>query len=909
MLHLMEVSRQLSARRPPVVRYAVLGIMAVIAFSYEVRLTYQNLPEWFGRSDAPARPFFAEDIGTQPITVSFLTHEAVAAGLKSGDELVALNGRPVVGTAVFGDAMRHARAGDVLRVTVQRAGELRTAAITLRSGGHRGWVGWVTLVLLVVIVPLLSLAIGFWVALVRPRDVLAWLLLIFLAAFAVFFNADAEQWGPVVRDLAVIYRFGVEAAFPIAAVLFGILFPVPFPRQRRWRWWYRLAWLLIAPTALLGLAETVSAVGTVENRNAVMGLDRVLAALGTALPNLLILACALAFFAALAVKWKLAASAEFWSAHVDALERHLDQIDQSTLTKRKTSSRRRLSLMFWSTVVGLGPLIVLQAVAGVENQQLEIYLPWWVWLPAYFLTALVPVTFAYVIVVQRAMDVRLVLRQGLQYALATGGVRALQWLIALLFGYSLYELIHNAKQNPILYVIIATLLLIGMRVRRMFEKLKVWVDRRFFRDAYNAEQILSELGDQVRTMLETRPLLDTVARRIAAALHVPRVAVLLNAGSPYQLAYVFGYDPAPNIVFSENAVTVERLKKEREPARVYFQDPNSWIYHEPQMTDQERASLAELEAELLLPLSVKDKLIGFMSLAPKRSEEPYTGSDLRLLKSVAAQTGLALEVARLTTAIGVEIAQRERLNRELEIAREVQERLFPQHLPAVPGIDYCGRCRPAREVGGDYYDFLELPKGRLGIAVGDVSGKGIGAALMMAALEASLRGQVTLGGSNLSELLAAINRLVYEASSANRYATFFYGQFDPKSHDLNYVNAGHNPPVVLRRACSQWQVMRLETGGSVIGLLRDSLYQEGSFALQPGDLLLLFTDGVSETMNPFDEEWGEERLIEAARACDAYTAAETITRIMAAADMFAAGAPQHDDMTLVALRVILDNRS
>src|SRR5579859_4150507 len=133
----------------------------------------------------------------------------------------------------------------------------------------------------------------------------------------------------------------------------------------------------------------------------------------------------------------------------------------------------------------------------------------------------------------------------------------------------------------------------------------------------------------------------------------------------------------------------------------------------------------------------------------------------------AAQTELAHEVARLTTAIGRETAQRERLNRELEIAREVQEHLFPQRLPVVPGLDYCGQCRPAREVGGDYYDFLELSGGRLGIAIGDVSGKGVGAALMMASLEASLRGQASLTGGNLAELISRVNRLVYEASSAN----------------------------------------------------------------------------------------------------------------------------------------------
>jgi sigma-B regulation protein RsbU (phosphoserine phosphatase) len=157
-----------------------------------------------------------------------------------------------------------------------------------------------------------------------------------------------------------------------------------------------------------------------------------------------------------------------------------------------------------------------------------------------------------------------------------------------------------------------------------------------------------------------------------------------------------------------------------------------------------------------------------------------------LLKSVAAQAGLALENARLVSAIADEVAHRERLNRELEIAREVQERLFPQTLPPIEGIKYSGACRPALGVGGDYYDFLALPEGRLGIAIGDVSGKGIAAALMMASLQASLRGEATRAAGNLAALVGHVNHLLYEASANNRYATFFYAQYDPGTCRLTY---------------------------------------------------------------------------------------------------------------------------
>src|SRR5215472_798586 len=193
----------------------------------------------------------------------------------------------------------------------------------------------------------------------------------------------------------------------------------------------------------------------------------------------------------------------------------------------------------------------------------------------------------------------------------------------------------------------------------------------------------------------------------------------------------------------------------------------------------------------------------------------------------SAQTALAQEVARLTTAIGRETAQRERLNRELEIAREVQEDLFPQRLPMVPGLDYSGQCRPAREVGGDYYDFLELPNGRLGIAIGDVSGKGVGAALMMASLEASLRALAPVVQAP-AELMERVNNLVRQASAANRYATLFYAEYQPATRCLTYVNAGHNPPVVLRDCGGACQVLRLETGGPVIGLFPQR-YQRGMF--------------------------------------------------------------------------------
>jgi phosphoserine phosphatase RsbU/P len=391
-----------------------------------------------------------------------------------------------------------------------------------------------------------------------------------------------------------------------------------------------------------------------------------------------------------------------------------------------------------------------------------------------------------------------------------------------------------------------------------------------------------------------------VTHRISQSLHVPRVAVLLEHGDWYKPAYTLGVDGgATGVELRREALTVRLLKQSQSPSRVYFDDPQSWVHGAP---EQEQEMLQKLQAQLLLPVSMNSRMLGVISLGPKRSEVPYSGTDLRLLSAVASQTGLALENARLTESIKQEVAQRERINRELEIAREVQERLFPQQLPQVQGLEVAGYCRPALGVGGDYYDFLRLPDGCIGMAIGDVAGKGIGAALMMASLQASLRGQTIRPCSSLSEMIQLINRLVYDASSESSYATFFYAQYEPSTRILHYVNAGHNAPMVYRKGANP-PILRLYTGGTVIGLLPDCVYEEDQVKLEPGDVLLAYTDGISEAMNHAEEEWEEMRLMQAVAECHYRSAADIIKYVLDRVDAFTAGARQHDDMTLAVLRV------
>jgi sigma-B regulation protein RsbU (phosphoserine phosphatase) len=390
-----------------------------------------------------------------------------------------------------------------------------------------------------------------------------------------------------------------------------------------------------------------------------------------------------------------------------------------------------------------------------------------------------------------------------------------------------------------------------------------------------------------------------VALKIGEALHIRKVAAFIRGETGFVPAFATGFSgDSVALEFGNASVLTCCVAALSKPQTVYLDDARSWVRRE-NIPESDALKLRELQSEVLIPLRTKSAVEGFLSLGPKTSEAAYSPSDLQLLQSVAHQTALALDNSRLVEQVASEVAKRERITREIEIAREVQFTLLPQNPPSIEGLDLAGHCRPAAGIGGDYYDFIPLEGERaIGLAIGDIAGKGIPAALLMAGLQAALRGQALSGSRDLARLMRNINKLIFESSPSNRYATFFYGEY--RNGVFAYVNAGHNAPVLLR---ADGRLERLEAGGPVIGLMEVAAFVEGSVLIEPGDVLLGYTDGVSECMSPGDEEWGEDKLIEVLRAGRDLEAADLVPRIMTEADAFAAGAKQHDDMTLILMKV------
>ncbi len=309
---------------------------------------------------------------------------------------------------------------------------------------------------------------------------------------------------------------------------------------------------------------------------------------------------------------------------------------------------------------------------------------------------------------------------------------------------------------------------------------------------------------------------------------------------------------------------------------------------------------------LAAPLRTRHDLIGLLLFGEPIAREDYLSAEKNLLGACAEQFALTLENARLNERV----LEQEKVRRDIALATEVQRRLLPETSPQTAGSSIDAFTLAARSVGGDYYDFVEVGDRCLGIALADIAGKGIAAALIMAVVQASLRILTADGNISLPELAAKMNRFLHRSTGSASYATFFYAQLDEHKRQLRYVNAGHNPPYLVRSFKSSGgsvgsgaQIEELATGGMIIGMFPSANYEESVVDLNPGDVLMAFTDGVTEALNPAEEEFGEQRLKELLLRVVHLPIFEITAAVSKELRSWIADAPQHDDLTFIVMKV------
>lgn len=307
--------------------------------------------------------------------------------------------------------------------------------------------------------------------------------------------------------------------------------------------------------------------------------------------------------------------------------------------------------------------------------------------------------------------------------------------------------------------------------------------------------------------------------------------------------------------------------------------------------------LHQLGITALIPMHLQNQTKGIIMLGPRLRGGEYSKSDLEFLYSLGNLAIISIENARLFR----DALEKQRLEDELKIAREIQQGLLPEELPSIQGFEIAGINIPSYQVGGDYYDVIQHSETDYVVAIGDVSGKGTPAALLMAGVQAVLR---TIAPLHLPLPVATgrMNDLICMNTHGGKFITFFWGILETKGRTFRYVNAGHNPPMVIRK---DGTVEKLEQGGLILGIMKDvAPYQEGNIGLERGDVLLMYTDGVSEAMNPDSVDFSEEELEKVAKGSRNLSAKEFIARIRQSLDAHTKGSPQSDDITMLVLKAV-----
>jgi sigma-B regulation protein RsbU (phosphoserine phosphatase) len=316
--------------------------------------------------------------------------------------------------------------------------------------------------------------------------------------------------------------------------------------------------------------------------------------------------------------------------------------------------------------------------------------------------------------------------------------------------------------------------------------------------------------------------------------------------------------------------------------------------HDPRFASQTMV-LQGIRSVLAVPLSVDERnIFGIIYADSPTYEATFTEEHLDILTTLASVASIRVENASLLD----ERIQRERMERELELATEIQQRFQPSAPPKIDGYEFQGISFSCYEIGGDYYDFIERPDGRMLIALGDVSGKGTAAALLMSSLHAAIHGQVS-AKRELDETVTSVNRYLAENTPANRFVTLFAAELDPASGRLRYINAGHNPPLVGR---ADGSIQQLDSGGFPLGILPSAEYEVGELQLAPGEIVVIYSDGVSEANNLKEEEFGLDRLTEVVRLNRGLSASGIRDKVESALSGFTQTAPANDDITLVIVK-------
>lgn len=509
------------------------------------------------------------------------------------------------------------------------------------------------------------------------------------------------------------------------------------------------------------------------------------------------------------------------------------------------------------------------------------------------IVVMIPLSYGYSIFRYRTMDIDLVIKQSLVYAAATASLALTYLVILLAAGYVLQNWMGFAANNPILHF--GILMIIAFVFAPVKDRIQLVVDKRFFRERYDYQKALLHFSQELPGLTQLDQILQKVIFTVVDTMHIESMAISL---------YVAGIDKPVNYVqrgiasgncelpFRDGGL-IDLLAKTGKAQPLYTVNLN-----EMYLPEDEKKMIRECNIVLAVPMFKKEKLVGVLFMGPKLSEKPFSQEDVDLLTTVANQAGIAIENARLLK----EELEKARLENELNVGRRIQQSLLPGESPTIPGLDIAGISIPALSVGGDYFDYIPLDDGRLLIAVGDVSGKGVSAALYMSKIQGMIQIASRLYSSP-RQILIEVNKWMYQGMERQSFVTIILALVDTYKKTITICRAGHNPVIALH----QGKLKLIQCKGLGVGLVTGEKFEDNLAEqvekLDEDNSFIFYTDGITEAMNAQQEEFGDEKLHAMVQSYKDLSAQELLNRIVTEVNTFCSGVDQHDDITLVIVKV------
>lgn len=395
---------------------------------------------------------------------------------------------------------------------------------------------------------------------------------------------------------------------------------------------------------------------------------------------------------------------------------------------------------------------------------------------------------------------------------------------------------------------------------------------------------LFEIGKELNSTLDTNQIANLLAYSIMGEMTVNRCLIFIKDDGAMRMFVNKGYRSEVEVNIIEDEDFLMSLEKVVEP---FLPDEEDDI--------PSAGRFAELGLAAVIPMQIQNETRGVIALGDKITKQSFGRDELDFLTTLGNLSMISIENAHLFE----ETLEKQRLEEELLIARDIQKQLLPDACPQLENYDISASNVPSRQVGGDYYDCIKISEHQFGLCIADVSGKGAPAAILMSNLQASLHVLVNTG-IEIEEMTSKINDLIYRNTGFDKFITFFYGELDCKERTFTSVNAGHNPPYLFHKDGS---FQLLSEGGLILGMMPNLKYQRERVILQPGDTIVMFTDGVSEAMNARDEEFEEGRIEQCIRDNLHLSADEMRSELLSAVSVFSQGQPQADDITVLIIKV------